>query len=225
MSAQPELFIYQEAMLLALRADRGTTVRGAWATQAIGGGILADLLLSERIELEGKRKLVTVTDDTPLGEPVLDSCLAQIATAKRRAAAQTWVSRMSTRKVFHAAAARLCELGVLQMKSESVLLLFSQRVYPEIDPIPERAIVDRLRDAIFTDRDDIDAQTAVLVSLASATELLKAHFAKKELRSRKARIEQLKAGDAISEATAKVIQGIQAAVIVAATVPASAACC
>lgn len=220
MGGSLELFIHQEALLLALRGDRGTTEWGTWATQAVGAGIIADLLLAQRVALDGKRKLVTVLDDTPPGDPVLDACLAQIAAAKRRAALQRWVGKYSTQKVFHAVAERLCELGVLRLGSESLLLIFSRRVYPEIDPRPEQEVVERLRQAIFTDRVDVEPRTAVLISLAASTELLKAHFGKKELKTRKHRIEQLSAGEAIGQATAAVIQSIQAAVMVAATIPA-----
>ena len=223
MAVDRSLLLYQEILLLALRDDRGTAERGIWATQAVGAGVLADLVLAERVTLEGKKALVTVLDDTPTADPVLDAALAQMAGAKRRANAQRWVGKLAVKKVFHAAAERLCELGVLRIESQSVLLFFSQRVYPEIDPGPEREVVDRLREAIFTDRTDIDAPTSVLVSIASATELLKAHFPKKDLRARKKRIEIIKSGDAVGEAAAKVIQGIQAAVIVACVTPAIAA--
>jgi Golgi phosphoprotein 3 len=217
-SAQ-QLFVHQEAMLLALRDDRGTAW-GAWAAQAVGGGVLTDLVLAERVRLEGKRHLVTVIDSSPLGDPVLDESLERIASAKRRGAAQRWVSSFSSTKVFHATAERLCELGVLRLESKSVLLIFSRRVYPEIDPAPEREIVERLREAIFTDRDDIEPRIAVLVSLAASTELLRVHFDKKELKGRKHRIEQLQQGEAVGQATAAVIEGIQAAVLIATIIPA-----
>lgn len=217
------LYLHQELLLLALRDDRGTAEWGAWTTQAIGGGILADLLLERRITTEGKRSLVTLVDATPTGEPLLDASLERIASAKRRAAAQRWVGRFATTSCFHRAAERLSELGVLRVASESVLLIFSRRVYPEVDGRPEREVVDRLRDAIFGESLEVEARTAALVSLAAAADLLRVHFPKKHLRARRARIEALKSGDAIGEATAAAIQAVQAAMIVATTVPVVAA--
>ena len=214
-------FLYQQALLLALRDDRGTTL-GPWARFAVGGGLLADLLLASRVGLAGKRQLVTLECEEPLGDPVLDDCLSQIAVATRRASAQRWVTRLATKPRFHAAAERLCDLGVLRLANESVLLLFSRRVYPEIDPGPEGEIIGRLRAAVFGDG-PIDAQTAGLVSIASATQLLGYHFPKKDLRARKARIRAIASGDAVGEAVAGVIQGIRAALIAASVAGAAAA--
>jgi Golgi phosphoprotein 3 len=132
------------------------------------------------------------------------------------------VTRLSTTPRFHAAAQRLCDLGVLRMSTESVLLLFTRRVYPEIDPGPEGEIIDRLRGAIFTDG-PTDAQTAVLLSIASAAELLGYHFPKKDLRARKSRIKAVGSGEAVGEAVAGVIRGIRAALIAASVAGASAA--
>lgn len=217
----PVPFLYQQILLLALRDDRGTPL-GAWAPYAVGGGILADLVITQRVALDGKRQLVTLQSAEPLSDPVLDDCLLQIADAKRRAPAQRWVTRFAAKHRFHAAAERLCDLGVLRDARESVLLLFSRRVYPEIDPEPEREIVARLRGAIFEDARP-DTANAVLVSLASAADLLGYHFPKKDLRARRARIKAIAAEDAVGAATAKVIQGIQAAIIAATLAGATAA--
>ncbi|MCC7387644.1 MAG: GPP34 family phosphoprotein [Phycisphaerales bacterium] len=219
MSVAP--FIYQQVLLLCLRDDRGTTL-GPWARIAVAGGLLADLLLADRVSLQGKRGLVTLGCEEPLGDPVLDECLSQIANATRRASPQRWVTRLATKPRFHSAAQRLCDLGVLRMSNESVLLLFSRRVYPEIDPGPEGEVLDRLRTAIFTDG-PTDARTAVLLSIASAAELLGYHFPKKDLRARKSRIKAVGSGEAVGEAVAGVIQGIRAAIIAASVAGAAAA--
>lgn len=218
MASATHLHLYQELLLLALRDDRGTPL-GTWSTQALAGGVIADLALAERITLEGKRAIVQVESAEPTDDPVLDACLLRLSTAKRRAAASTWVSRFATTKTLHAAAERLCELGVLRADKQRVLLIFDRKVYPEIDPEPERETVERLREAIFTEREDIDAPTVLLVSIAAATELLGAHFPKKDLRARKQRIEGLKAGDAVGKATAAAVQAVQAAIMVAVMVP------
>ncbi len=217
-TASMPLPIYQEILLLALRDQRGTPM-GSWTVQAIAGGVLGDLVLGERVALEGKRSLVTLVDAEPMRDPVLDGCLLQIAEAKRRASAQTWISRLAKQKLYHAAAARLCEQGVLRERVEQVMLLFSRTVYPEVDPKPERAIIERLRAAIFSDDAKVDAQTSVLIALASATDLLGANFPKKELRARRKRIEAIRNGDAVGKAAKAVIDGIQAAFITAIIVP------
>lgn len=193
---------------------------GPWTTQAIAGGVLGDLVLGERIALEGKRWLVELVSAEPTGDPVLDDCLLCVAEGKRRASAQTWISRWSGQKLYHAAAEQLCEQRIVRTDVESVMLCFSRKVYPEVDPKPEKAILERLRRVIFSDAAKVDARTSVLISLASATDLLTANFPKKELRARRQRIEAIRQGEAVGKAAKAVVDGIQAAIFTACIVPA-----
>jgi len=142
---------------------------------------------------------------------VLDDCLLRIAQAKRRSPASAWVARLAKPSLYHDAATRLCEDRILRADTKSVLMFFTRKIYPEADPKPEQEIIARLRGAIFTDQPRIDARTTILVSLASATDLLAANFPRKELRARRKRIESLKAGELVGEATAAAVQAVQAA--------------
>ena len=91
------LFLHEEIMLLALKDKKGTVVSGTNYRIALGGAILAELLLSQRIQVEKKRKnkYAIVSNIDPLGESILDECLEKIKTSKRRQQLQTWVSRFS----------------------------------------------------------------------------------------------------------------------------------
>jgi len=167
---------------------------------------------------------VNVQGDEPVGDPLIDECLAKMERAKRRASLGTWVSRLAgTKKLRQKVARQLCNRGILRADEKSILFIFSQKVYPEVDPAPEREIVERLRSAIFGDNDDLDARTVVLVSLATASDLLRSVFGRKELRSRKARIERIVNGEAAGRATREVIAACRTAIIVAATMPAMVA--
>ena len=53
---QDSLYLYEEVMLLALRDREGTIARGTMYQYAIGGAILAELLLSSRVEIENPAK-------------------------------------------------------------------------------------------------------------------------------------------------------------------------
>jgi hypothetical protein len=97
------------------------------------------------------------------------------------------------------------------MDEDKVLWIFARKVYPEINPQPERKLIERLRKAIFTDAPRVDARTSLLVSLAKNANLLHIPFAKKELKTRKQRIEQLTNGDLISKATKDAVEAAQAA--------------
>ena len=219
------LCLHEEILLLALRDKKGTIVQGPMYQHAMAGAILAELLLAKRIVVEeGKKKLVNLISDKPLDEPVIDECLEKIATAKRRAAAQTWVSRFANIKKFkHRVARGLCDRGILRADEGTVLLIFRRKVYPEINPEPERKLIERLRKAIFTSTREVDPRTVLLLSLANGVGLLKIPFDKKRLKRRKGRIERLTSGELMGKATREAVQAAQAAVMVACIVPTMAA--
>ena len=133
MKTNRNLALYEEILLLALRDREGTVPAATQCQTALGGAILAELLVTQRIEIDGhKRSLrVTLKDKRPLGDSILDECLAKVATAKRSAQAQTWVQRFAMlRNLKRRVAARLCDRGILRADRSSVLWIFSRLVFP-----------------------------------------------------------------------------------------------
>lgn len=222
MTTQRHFYLHEEILLLALRDEQGTIAPGTMYQYAIGGAVLAELLLSKRISVEDtKKKLVNVVDTEPVGEPLIDECLEKIGCAKRRASLQTWVSRIAGFKnLKHRVAQRLCHKGILRADEDKILLLFTRRIYPEVDPAPERRLIERLRRAIFTETMDVEPRTVVLVSLANSANLLRVVFDKKKLKNYKKRIEQIVNGEIAGKATKEAIEAMQAAVMVACIMPA-----
>ena len=219
---ETSLFLHEEIMLLALRDREGTFVSGPMYSHAMGGAILADLLMAKRITAEdGKKKFAAVVSDKPVGEAVIDEALERMATVKRRATLQTWVQRFAhIKQLRHRVARGLCDRGILRAEEGTVLLLFRRKIYPEIDPRPERKLIERLRKAVFTETRQVDPRTVVLVSLAHSAGLLRIPFDKKKLKGRKKRIERLVNGEVMGKATREAVQAAQAAVMVACMVPA-----
>ena len=210
-------------MLLALRNDRGTVAGGTMYVQAVGGAILAELLLRGRITTVAERRstYAVIADPTPTGNPELDECLAKMRTAKKRRKLQSWIFDFARLKGSrHRIAAGLAEQGILRSTEEQVLVLFTRRIYPELDPTVERAIVERLEKAVFSDGGAVDPRTTVLVALAHHSGLLRANLDRRRLKTRKARIDEIIQGDAIGRATKEAIQAVQAAVLMAAIMPA-----
>ncbi len=225
MPESTKLLLYEEITLLALREEAGTVIGSSTYPYAVAGAIAAELLLAGRIRVEeGKKQLVEVVSAERLGDPLLDECLTRIKTANRRARLRDWVSRFSRIKNLKGrAAGSLCRRGVLRVEEKAVLHIFRQKIYPEIDPRPEREILGRLRKAIFSDTRQVDAATVVLVALAQSAELLAAHFPRGELRARKARLKELTSGEVAGKATREAIQAMQVAVTMAAVLPATVA--
>ena len=228
MGSIKQLHLYEELMLLALRDEEGTFAADDMSfSYALGGAILSELLLLEVIALEPakKKKMVRLKSTALTGDPIIDECLNKLAAAKRRATLSTWVSRFGgLKKLRHRAAQQLCRRGILRADEKSVLLIFSKKVYPELDPGPERALVERLREALFSDTEEVAPATAILVALADKAGVLKNAFDKKELKARKERIESIGEGVATAAAVKDVVAGIQVALMaaVAASTAASA---
>jgi Golgi phosphoprotein 3 len=223
MSAIHPLHLHEEVLLLALRNDKGTVAGGVMYPQAAAGAILAELILEGRLKTvtEGRSTYAVVVNRASMADDILDECLRRVAETSRRAKLQTWVQRFAgLKQLKHRAAASLVEKRVLREEEDRVLLLFTRRIYPELDPAHERRLIDRLERAIYSDTAPVDPATTVLVALAHHAGLLKANLDKKRLKTRKDRIKAITAGDAIGKATKQAIEAAQAAVFVATIMPA-----
>jgi len=214
------LYLYEEVMLLALRDEEGTVV-ASFLEHAVGGAVLAELLLDQRISVDRKSgRLVNLLNAEDTGDPVIDACLEKMRAAKRRASLQTWVTRFAGIKdLKHKVALQLCERGIIKADQDKVLFVFPRKIYPEINPEPEEAIIERLKAAIFSDLEDVDARTIVLISLANGAELLGENLGHKEVRQAKKRIEQIIKGEVSGNATRDVIEACEAATMVATLIP------
>ncbi len=218
------LKLHEELLLLSLRDEKGTFASSGMLEYAIGGALLSELLLLKKIDTDQVKKkkiLIDLVNSSPTGDPVMDECLDKLKKAKRRADMKTWVMRFARiKKLKHRIAEQLCHKGILRADEDKVLLIFNRKIYPEINPAPENALVKRLHEGIFTDKQDIDPRTSIIISLAKHVDLLKHHFDKKELKSRKKRIKQIGEGQATAKAAKEAIQAVQAAVMIAVIMPA-----
>lgn len=128
MTGESGLYLYEEIMLLALKDTEGTIAPGTMYQYAIGGAILAELLLRRHIGIaeHGRKKLVEAVDETPMGDTLIDECFERINAARRRASLQTWVSRFAgIRGLKHRIARQLCQRGILQADEDRILLLLT----------------------------------------------------------------------------------------------------
>lgn len=217
------LYLHEEVLLLALRDHDGTVAMGSMYSYAIGGALLAELLLHERVRVlhARRKKFVELAQPTPIGDEVLDECLRKIRQAKRRAALETWVSRFANlKRLKHRVAVPLVRRGILRAAEDKVLLIFTRKIYPEVNPEPEQAIIERLRLALFSGAKEVEARTVVLLALAHSADLLKSHFDKRKLKEYKWRLEKITEGSLIGAATKEAVEAVQAAIAIAAVLPA-----
>jgi hypothetical protein len=223
MELSSRLHIYEEILLLSLRDKQGTIFYDVHYPQALAAAILAELLLIKKIKLDpvGKKNFVKLTDVKFTGDQLLDECLQKISKAKRRARIENWVPRFANLpRLKHKAAQSLCRKGILKMEEHKMLLLFKHKKYPEVDPRPEKQLIEKLRKAIFGNNKTIEPETVILVAICEKTGILKHLFDKQKLKDRKKWIKEITSGNLIGDATKEAVEAMQAAVFVAVIVPA-----
>lgn len=215
------LRLYEEILLLELDDEKGTSSCGSMYAQAMGGAVVAELMLEGRIRLgEDKKRRVEVIDQKPVGDPLLDAVLADMAAAKKPKQGSEWVAKVAGKgKLKAEVAGRLVAAGVLRQEEAKVLGIFPTAHYPARDPGPEREVRARLYRAVCTDTQDVDARTIVLVALADAGGLLSRVIEKPRLKERKERIKAITSGHAVRAVTQEAIDAVRAAVMVAVMVP------
>lgn len=224
MTSSHRLFLYEEIMLLALKDQKGTLVT-SYVRFALAGALLAELLLEGRIAVDdSRRKMVNLLDAASIDDPILDQCMKRMAASPKRAPLKTWVTRLArTKGLRHQVARRLCGRGILRSDEDNVLLVFTRRIYPTVNSLPKKEIVERMRAAIMSDVAEVDPRTTVLISLARGAQLLGKVLGRGALKGRRDRIKQIVQGEAMGKATREVIEACEAAVFVAAIVPGATA--
>jgi len=222
---ETSLRLHHELLLLALHDEKGTLAFGQMIEYGLGGAVLTELLLDGHVRLtepEGwrRRQFVEVARGT-CSDAAMSAALARIAD-KRRATPTSTVTRFAgIRELRRLVATDLARRGVLQESERRLLLLFRQRIYPTLDPQPERAVVARIRKAV-EGSGAVDMRTAALIGIANATGSLSAIYKRKELRALRARLKVIRDADVGSKAAREAIEAVTVAII-AATAAAAAA--
>jgi len=123
MTERNPLSLPEELMLLALRDEEGTIEMGSMYQYAIGGAVLAELLMRDRLHLDtSRKKTVHLVNAKLLGDPLLDDCLSKVQDSRKQLAAQTWVTKFAgVKNLKHRLAMRLCDRGILKADEDKVL--------------------------------------------------------------------------------------------------------
>lgn len=223
MQSQNKLHIYEEILLLALRDKQGTIFYDVHYPQAIAAALLAELLLTKKLilEISGRKKFVRLSDTKPTGDLLLDECIQKVSKSKRRARVENWVPRFANiPRLKSKAAQNLCKKGILKLEESKVLFLFKHNKYPEIDPRPEKQLIEKLRKAIFGTNKSIEPETVLLIAICEKTGILKHLFDKRKLREKKKWIKEIISGNLIGNATKEAVEAMQAAIFAAVIIPA-----
>jgi hypothetical protein len=204
----------EELVLLAYSDDGTPEIDGTHLDNGLGGALLLELALAERVGIQDKN--VVVRDQTRTGDPLVDDALARMAAESKARKPGHWVQKLAkgTReRVLDGLVAR----DVLRRDQGKVLWVFPRTIYPApygVEPAAETDARARLRAAV-TASGEVAARTSALCALVAATGLERKVFADLDRKLVKARLKEISEGSWAAAAVKKTIDEIQAAVMVA----------
>lgn len=223
------MLIAEDLLLLLTEDDTGRlTVQADQMDVALGGAVMLELALSERVGLTGpadpgKPGRVIVRDPSPTGDAVLDTGLAVLVERQGRKPAE--VIRPVSRNLRGTLYQRLAAAGVVQEREGRILGIFPTHRWPAQDREHEARLRDEVTAALL-EQTPPQARVAGLVALLHALRQehqvvdARAHgLSRRELRHRADRIAQ---GDWASEALRTVVDELAAVIITTIAISAAA---
>ena len=202
---------FAEEIMLLLLDDEGERFLRVpdWSLRyALGGGVLMDLALEDRIDTD-LEKLILV-DSTPVGDTLLDPVLAEIANEEGTHDARFWVERAAGRagEIRETAVNRLIERGILERREDRFLWVFRSRRYPVVDGTAEREVKLRIMELLFSEMIPTP-RDVVIICLADACGIFSELLSRRELRQVLPRIKFLRQMDLIGRAVTDAVWDIE----------------
>jgi Golgi phosphoprotein 3 len=199
----------EEIILLLLNDDDGRFARlpNVSLDYALGGGVLMDLALENRIDTD--LDSLILLDDTPTGDSLLDPTLADIVEVGGHDA-RFWVERTAVRaeELREEALRRLIESGILEQVEGRFMWVFKSRRYPVVDGQAQREVKLRIMGVLFSDEIP-DPRDIVIICLADACGIFKSLLSAQELESVTPRIDQVRRLDLIGQSMTQAIVDIE----------------
>ena len=208
------LTFVEEIVLLALDDKKGKFVDlpPLALDQALAGAALLELAFQNRIDTDLTH--LTLVSDKATGDRMLDPILKEIVAAKDKKDAKYWVGVISAdgEKIRDAALAKLVEKGVLKKEEKKFLWVIPGRRYPMIQEQEEQEVRARIRQVVV-DGTVPSPRDVVIISLASACQLLRTVFSDAHLLKYSPRIAEVAKMDLIGRAVSKSVAEVQEAVM------------
>jgi hypothetical protein len=220
-----KLNLHEIMLLLALRTDTGSIASAAsyHYKTIMAAAILTELLIKERIAIDEEKRgflgmtsegAVTVISTQKTGNEILDICLDKIIKSKRSHGTSHWVQVFaSENRLVKLTADTLCEQKLIEKREGKILFFFNKTYYPALDQNTKNTIISSMKEAIFTNTEDINAQTAILIALMKEGSMLRLFFDKKKLAAQKGRIDAITKGTFASKAAKRAIEAANAAMV------------
>jgi golgi phosphoprotein 3 len=204
----------EEIVLLALDDKKGSFVElpSLALEQALAGAVLLELAFQNRIDTDLTH--LTLVSDKPTGDKLLDPILKEIAQAKDKKDAKYWVGLISAdgQKIRDGTLVRLVEKGVLKKEEKKFLWVIPGRRYPMLEDREEKEVRKRIL-SVVVDGEIPSPRDVVIISLASACQLLRTVFSDGDLLRHSPRIAEVAKMDLIGRAVSKSVAEVQEAVM------------
>jgi Golgi phosphoprotein 3 len=212
-----KLSLAEELLLLALNDEKGTILM-AGATglpYGLAGALLVELIDAGPARVEGK--MLVAAPAGSARDEILDGILTEVRSAKRTRDIKHWVGKVgrSGGKIKAKVADRLVTKGILRKEEGRLLLIFPTTRYPQVNPMPEYGVRERIR-AVLRGMTPPDERTAALISLVHGCDLVGCLFDKGERREAKKKAKEISASQPVGSAVARTVEAVRAAVIIAA---------
>lgn len=198
------MLIAEAVLLLALDDEKGTVDSGAWLQidNTIGGALLLELTLQERIEVTGdleqavgadgkpiKPGRLVIRNSTPTGDDILDSVLERLPKVEGKKA--EWAIPVAYKGARDALTERLAAAGILTKEKRKVLGIFPSTSWPTADGGPEAELRSRIT-AVLDGGEQPDQLVGCVIAMAQAANVLSVLVPTKDKELRKARSDRAK---------------------------------
>ena len=212
------VLIAEEFLLLCLDDETGRrSIAGEKIDPALGGALLVELALMERISVTGdevgwlKRGRVGIISTKPTDDPVLDDALTYLVAKEGKRISDaispmTW--RPMTKNLRQRLLERMIQARLLRPADDPVLGMFPRTSYLPTDPAVEGEIRARLRSALVDGLTPTE-RTVALVGLLHATGHLARALPGEDRKLVRQRAKAMAEGDWAAKAVKQVIDAVQ----------------
>lgn len=211
------MFTIAEALiLLGTDDDKGTAVSSASLNYGLVGSILAELAMTESIELKDGK--VAVTDDSLTDVSYFNTVLNEIKEDHKERTVEYWISHFAgnTKAINDPVYLSLVDKGILKEEDKTYFFFFNTNVYPTVDERPEQEIRNHVNDVVFNNA-ETDAEIAMLLSLIKTCDLIEEVFGKERKKEAEKKLIEIIDNNEYGKAVNQTVKDMETAILMATT--------
>lgn len=211
------MFTIAEALiLLGTDDDKGTAVSSASLNYGLVGSILAELAMTESIELKDGK--VAVTDDSLTDVSYFNTVLNEIKEDHKERTVEYWISHFAgnTKAINDPVYLSLVDKGILKEEDKTYFFFFNTNVYPTVDERPEQEIRNHVNDVVFNNA-ETDAEIAMLLSLIKTCDLIEEVFGKERKKEAEKKLIEIIDNNEYGKAVNQTVKDMETAILIATT--------